>query len=68
LQAYGRLAIERHEVDAEAIVAVARRYELTAYDAAYLVVAARLAAPLATLDEALATAARAHLAAEPVRE
>jgi predicted nucleic acid-binding protein len=68
LQAYGRLAIERHEVDAEAIVAVAQRYELTAFDAAYLVVAARLAAPLATLDEALAAAARAHLAAEPVRE
>jgi len=67
-KAYGRLAIERHEVDAEAIVAVVRRYELTAYDAAYLVVAARLAAPLATLDAALAAAARVHLAAEPARE
>jgi len=63
LEAYGQLAIERHEVDAAATVAVARRYELTAYDAAYLIVAERLAAPLATLDEALATAAHAHLAA-----
>jgi len=68
LQAYWRLAIERHEVDAEAVVIVARRYELTAYDAAYLVVAARLAAPRATQDDALAAAARAHLAAEPAGE
>jgi predicted nucleic acid-binding protein len=62
LQAYGKLAIERHAVDAETVVAVARRYELTAYDAAYLVVAERLNAPLATLDESLADAARVHLA------
>ncbi len=62
LQAYGQLAIERHEVETEAVVAVARRYELTAYDAAYLVVAERLNAPLATLDESLADAARVHLA------
>jgi predicted nucleic acid-binding protein len=61
LQAYGKLAIERHAVDAETIVAVARRYQLTAYDAAYLVVAERLNAPLATLDESLADAARVHL-------
>ena len=62
LQAYGRLAIERHAVDAEAIVDVARRYDLTAYDAAYLVIAEQLAAPLATLDDTLAHAARRHLA------
>jgi predicted nucleic acid-binding protein len=63
LQAYGKLAIERHAVDAQAAVDVARRYDLTAYDAAYLVVAQRLNAPLATLDESLADAARAHLSA-----
>ena len=38
---------------------LARRFALTAYDAAYLELAARLDAPLATADEALARAARA---------
>lgn len=62
LRAYMRLPIERHAVDAEAVVAIGHRYGLTAYDAAYLFVAEQLAAPLATLDETLAVAARAHLA------
>ncbi len=62
LQAYGQLAIERHSVNTETVVAVAQRYRLTAYDAAYLVVAEQLTAPLATLDESLADAAREHLA------
>jgi predicted nucleic acid-binding protein len=61
LQAYGRLAIERHPVDVDAVVTVAQRYGLTAYDAAYLVVAEELNAPLGTFDEALADAARQHL-------
>ena len=68
LQDYAGLALERHAVDAEAVVAVARRYELTAYDAAYLVVAERLAAPLATFDDSLANAARTHLASDEVHE
>lgn len=38
---------------------LARRFELTVYDAVYLELAARLDAPLATADEALARAARA---------
>jgi predicted nucleic acid-binding protein len=63
LRAYGRVPIERHVVDAEALVAVAERYGLTAYDAAYLCVAERLAAPLATFDEKLAAAAQLHLRA-----
>jgi predicted nucleic acid-binding protein len=63
LSAYGRLPIERHAVDAEVLVALAQRYGLTAYDAAYLSVAERLAAPLATFDEKLAAAARSHLSA-----
>jgi predicted nucleic acid-binding protein len=67
LQAYGRLSIERHPVDAEAVVTVARRYELTAYDAAYLVVAQQIRAPLATFDESLADAARKHLVARDGR-
>ena len=64
LRAYGRLAIERHGVDAEALLSIAERYQLTAYDAAYLCVAERLGAPLATLDGKLAEAARAHLTDE----
>jgi predicted nucleic acid-binding protein len=39
---------------------LARRHRLTFYDAAYLELAIRLRAPLATLDGALATAARAE--------
>jgi predicted nucleic acid-binding protein len=61
LSAYGRLAIERHSVDAEALLVIAERYRLTTYDAAYLCVAERLGAPLATLDSKLAEAARAYL-------
>ena len=64
IQEYLRLPIERHAVDAAALSAVAARYDLTAYDAAYLCVAEILTAPLATLDGKLATAARKHLALE----
>jgi predicted nucleic acid-binding protein len=45
--------------------ALAQRYELTAYDAAYLWLAAHLAAPLATFDERLARAAQQHLKSQP---
>lgn len=41
------------------IPALAARFELTTYDAAYLELAIRLDAPLATLDQELAQAARA---------
>ena len=41
----------------KAIFAVARRWKLTIYDAAYLELAQRLKAPLATLDRRLAQAA-----------
>ena len=63
-EAYAQLPIERHAVDAAEIAAVASRYDLTAYDAAYLCVAEVLMAPLATLDAKLAAAARAHLMRE----
>lgn len=62
LETYARLSIERHAVDAAAVSGIALRYKLTAYDAAYLCVAEKLAAPLATLDGKLAAAARTHLA------
>ena len=42
-----------------AVDVLARRHSLTAYDAAYLELAIRLAIPLATLDKDLRKAARA---------
>ena len=57
--------IELHEVDAQAVCALAMQYQLSAYDAAYLWLAAELKAPLATFDEKLATAAQTHLSQLP---
>ena len=45
--------------DSEAVLGLARKHNLTGYDAAYLELARRLDLPLATLDRALAAAARA---------
>ena len=42
------------------VVALARKHRLTAHDAAYLDLAVRLTAPIATLDRTLANAARAE--------
>jgi len=47
------------EPDGHAIITLARAHRLTFYDAAYLELARRLDAPLATLDRQLAAAARA---------
>ena len=46
--------------DDETLIALARKHRLTVYDAAYLELAMRTGLPLATLDEPLATAARAE--------
>jgi predicted nucleic acid-binding protein len=54
--------IVRLEIDASALLPLAQRYRLTAYDAAYLWLAAELKAPLATFDAKLGEAARVHLA------
>ncbi len=43
------------------VLALARRHRLTVYDAAYLELAVRASLPLATLDAALARAARAEI-------
>lgn len=43
----------------DALVATGRRYQLSAYDATYLILAEREGLPLATLDKALGSAARA---------
>jgi len=57
--------IELHPVDLAAQYELAARYQLSAYDAAYLWLAAELKAPLATFDQRLATAAQAHLSTLP---
>lgn len=53
--------IELHPVPPEAMLQLALDFELSAYDAAYLWLAAELKAPLATFDRGLAKAAREHL-------
>jgi predicted nucleic acid-binding protein len=56
-----RLAINVDRMPSEhGVLTLARRHRLTFYDAAYLELAVREALPLATLDQALATAARAE--------
>jgi predicted nucleic acid-binding protein len=61
LRDYAASDIELHPVDPIGQYELAARYELTAYSAAYLWVAAELKAPLATFDRRLAEAAQAHL-------
>jgi len=46
--------------DEDELMRLARTHRLTAYDAAYLELSRRLAAPMATLDAALIRAARAE--------
>jgi predicted nucleic acid-binding protein len=55
------LDLARHPVDVAATLALAERYKLSAYDAAYLWLAETLATPLATFDDKLAAVARKHL-------
>ena len=59
------IRIDRAPVS-DAVLALAREHRLTVYDAAYLELALRADVPLATLDQQLATAARA--AAVPLLE
>ncbi len=51
--------VDSASVDMGAVLATGRRHELTAYDAAYLVLAEREGVPLATLDAKLHNAAQA---------
>jgi predicted nucleic acid-binding protein len=61
LTLYESADIQLVDADTAALVALAQRYRLTAYDAAYLWLAAELKAPLATFDRQLGEAARVHL-------
>ena len=61
LASQSQLNIALHATDIESQHALAIRYKLSAYDAAYLWLAAELKAPLATFDDKLAKAAGAHL-------
>jgi predicted nucleic acid-binding protein len=65
LSDYAAYDIALHAIDLEAQYELAARYALSAYDAAYLWLAAEIKAPLATFDQKLATAAQAHLSALP---
>ena len=59
---YAELDINLYRVEPQDALALALRYQLSAYDAAYLWLAAELKAPLATFDEKLGRAAQLHLA------
>jgi predicted nucleic acid-binding protein len=63
LAQYPELPLRLHNVDAPAVFALAERYSLTAYDAAYLWLAAELKVPLVTFDRKLGMAAQRHLGA-----
>lgn len=63
-QAVG-MDVELHDINLQEVCALALRYQLSAYDAAYLWLAAEMTCPLATFDEKLATAAQAHLSSLP---
>ena len=61
LTSFAELRIELHPAPAAAVSGLAARYKLSAYDAAYLWLAAELQAPLLTFDQRLARAAQEHL-------
>ena len=56
------MEIQLHPINATTVAALAMQYHLSAYDAAYLWLAAELKCPLATFDNKLAAAAKIHLA------
>ena len=62
LARFDTLDIALHETQSADVLVLALRYQLSAYDAAYLWLAAELKAPLATFDEKLGRAAQLHLA------
>lgn len=65
LESYITMDIERFATSPVQVHALALRYQLSAYDASYLWLAAELKCPLATFDEKLASAAQAYLSELP---
>lgn len=63
LTEFAAAPVALHPVDIMEMMALAQRYALSAYDAAYLWLAASLRAPLATFDRKLGEAAQEHLSA-----
>jgi len=61
LRDFAEQRIALHEVPPDAMAELALRYDLSAYDCAYLWLAAELKAPLATFDKKLGNAAKRHL-------
>jgi predicted nucleic acid-binding protein len=61
LARYAGLSIVLHGANLLEVLALAERYALSGYDAAYLWLAAALKAPLATFDRKLGEAAERHL-------
>ena len=62
LAAFSELDLKRLPAATDGVFKLATQWRLTAYDAAYLWLAAELKAPLATFDTRLGEAATAHLA------
>ena len=58
---YAGLAIDVHAIDLAEALAIARRYTISAYDAAYLWLAGFLKTPLATFDARPGKAAQRYL-------
>jgi predicted nucleic acid-binding protein len=58
LEDLAQLRLTRCAVNGRAQLDMARKLNLTAYDAAYVLLAADLGAPLVTFDEALGLAAK----------
>jgi predicted nucleic acid-binding protein len=63
LAQWQNVAVELTDFDVQQTFELARRYQLSAYDASYLWLADQLRCPLATFDAKLAAAATAHLGA-----
>lgn len=61
IRLYGDYDLTMHRATPASVVGLASAYSLSAYDAAYLAVAAELRVPLVTFDSKLGSAAGKHL-------